>query len=594
MNWSSVITGFMWATVVFVLALRFGYQPLDNRLKGNLSSRFFNFFNNWNTTHNSTAFFIIALLAIAVRTWQFGAVPAGFNQDGAMAAVDAKALADYGTDRFGMTLPAHFTAWGYGQMSVLLSYLMVPFIEIAGLNVITARLPMLIVSLCGLLALYGFIKDSFGRTTALIVFFLAAINPWHIIQSRWALDCNVFPHFFIIGCYFLNKARTQKYNLYLSMISFALCMYSYGIAFFTVPLFLLAIATYTLATKIFRLKEILLSICIYALFAWPIWLVMIINFLKLPTIHIFSLTIPFFSNSVRSMDILFFSQNFWAQLDTNFNSLLNTVILQNPDAPWNALDKFGTQYLFSLPLVALGVGYLLAKITHDHFCKDKDNNINDAAKAFGCMIVISGLAIGLWTGLVIASVNVNRINIVYYFMIILAGIGLTQVFKWFKPAFVVSGIIYSVFFCLFCNYYFNIWSKEIGAYFFEGMGKALHQAAKIDTPKYYITVNSQYNGARNVSEILTLFHHKIDARYFQGENFQASNTTLSSDTISGNKYGAPYTQRYIYVNPAEMIINPEEKAVYIVTSQERGLFDPRYFEITDYNGFALVISQNLK
>ena len=50
----------------------------------------------------------------------------GLEIDGAMAAVDAKALAYYGTDRFGMKYPVHLTAWGFGQMSALLSYLMVP------------------------------------------------------------------------------------------------------------------------------------------------------------------------------------------------------------------------------------------------------------------------------------------------------------------------------------------------------------------------------------------------------------------------------------------------------------------------------------
>ena len=75
---------------------------------------------------------LIILLAVFIRTWKFGAVPGGMNQDGAMAAVDAKALADYGTDRFGMRYPVHLTAWGFGQMSALLSYLMAPCIKLMG------------------------------------------------------------------------------------------------------------------------------------------------------------------------------------------------------------------------------------------------------------------------------------------------------------------------------------------------------------------------------------------------------------------------------------------------------------------------------
>jgi len=96
----------------------------------------------------------LMLVAFVIRVWQFGSIPGGMNQDGAMAAVDAKALADYATDRYGMFMPVHFTAWGYGQMSVLLSYLMVPFIKIFGLSAVTARLPMLLVSMCGIAAAY--------------------------------------------------------------------------------------------------------------------------------------------------------------------------------------------------------------------------------------------------------------------------------------------------------------------------------------------------------------------------------------------------------------------------------------------------------
>ena len=106
---------------------------------------------------------LFALAAVLVRVYEFGQVPGGFNQDGAMAAVDAKALADYGTDRYGMSYPVHLTAWGYGQMSALLSYLMVPFIKLFGLNPVSARLPQLIVSLLGLAALYFFSRDAFGK-----------------------------------------------------------------------------------------------------------------------------------------------------------------------------------------------------------------------------------------------------------------------------------------------------------------------------------------------------------------------------------------------------------------------------------------------
>ena len=90
---------------------------------------------------------LILIAGIALRVWDFGSIPGGVNQDGAMAAVDAKALADYGTDRFGTWLPCHLYAWGYGQMSSLMSYLIAPLVKLFGLSVVTMRIPSLLCSI---------------------------------------------------------------------------------------------------------------------------------------------------------------------------------------------------------------------------------------------------------------------------------------------------------------------------------------------------------------------------------------------------------------------------------------------------------------
>ncbi len=112
--------------------------------------------SDWNPNglvSNRRIYFILVSMAFAiavlVRIWNFGNVPYGANQDEAMAAVDAHALADYGTDRFGMSLPAYFTGWGYSQMNVLLSYCAIPFIKIFGFSILSVRLVMLLTSLAG-------------------------------------------------------------------------------------------------------------------------------------------------------------------------------------------------------------------------------------------------------------------------------------------------------------------------------------------------------------------------------------------------------------------------------------------------------------
>ena len=169
---------------------------------------------------------VILLTAIFVRAYHFGAPPIGVHQDEAMAAVDAKALAEYGTDRYGMRYPVHFTAWKNSQMSVCLSYCMVPFIKMLGFSTVTIRLPLLITSCLGLLALYLFTRQLAGKWTAIIALLFGMICPWHYMQSRWSIDCNMFPHMFLFAVCFLltglHRIEGKKWNrvfLYVSMCS---------------------------------------------------------------------------------------------------------------------------------------------------------------------------------------------------------------------------------------------------------------------------------------------------------------------------------------------------------------------------------------
>ena len=504
---------------------------------------------------------VTILAALFVRLYKFGSVPGGFNQDGAMAAVDAKALADYGTDRYGMHMPVHLTAWGYGQMSALLSYLMVPFIKIGGLNAVTARLPQLLATLAALVCLYLFIKDVFGKNAALIVGIFAAINPWNILQSRWALDCNLYPQFFIMGIYFLNKGITKRLHLVISMIMFGLCMYCYGISIYTMPVFLLTVCIYLLITKKLTIKDALLALAVYLLVAWPFITTMAINFLKLDTIETPFFTIPYFPNSVRSNDILFFSDNIGKQFIANFKSLINITLLQKKDLPWNDVENFGTMYLFSMPFVITGIIGL----------------IKDYRKSSGAVIALIFLLTGLWCGLTTNGVNINRLNIVYYPIIIMGGIGIFYVIKWISPA--KWGILtaYAVSFVMFAATYFTSYANSMDVYFFKDFGNAVTSLKNSDSEKIYITADSQYQGSSNVSEILTLFYHEIDAEYYQGKSTDES---------------VPFKNKYTFKSIKDITVNPAENASYVITANDMKYFDRSSYNFEQFGSYYTVTPKN--
>lgn len=509
---------------------------------------------------------VIAVIGIGIRVWQFGSVPGGFNQDGAMAAVDGKALADYATDRFGTHLPAHLYAWGYGQMSALLSYLIAIFVKFFGLNPITARLPQLLASIMGGVFFYLFIRDIFGKGAGLIAAAFVAINPWHLLQSRWALDCNLLPHFFMGGLYFLNKGLTRRRRYtFVSMIFFGLCMYCYGITIYTIPVFLVAVCVYYLIRKRLKWQDALISAAVYLLIAWPFLLTMAINYFKWDTIKLPFVTIQYFSGSVRARDILLFSDEPAKQLVLNFKSLLNTTVLQKKDLTWNDIAGFGTMFLCSIPFMVCGVAELIRHKT-------------EGAKG----LVVFALLAGVWVGIMTNGVNINRINLVYYgiMMFIVLGIYFTireiKYFAWSNLA------IYTVLGVMLVTTYFGSYADLIGQSFYSGFGDALATAESSGAEKIYVTADAQGKGYTGTSEILTLFYDETDAEYFQGKTNE-----------SGGKQLLPYKQRFTYVSMSPSIEQQgsSEDAAFVIMKSDIPYFDKDKYDITEYGNFAAAVKK---
>lgn len=501
------------------------------------------------------------LLMLILRLWAFGLIPGGINQDGAMAAVDGKALADYGTDRFGTKLPAHLYAWGFGQMSSLLSYLIAAFVKLFGLSVFTARLPQLLASLMGAVCFYLFVRDAFGKRAGMIAALLVAVNPWHFMQSRWALDCNLLPHFFVAGLYLLHRGlERERYCLYLSMLLFGFCMYCYGIALYTVSPFLLFLGLYLVWRKRLSLRELLLCGGVWLLVSWPFLLTMAINYFKWDTISLPFVTMQYFPGSVRSGDILFFSDNFFPQLYANIKSFVNVVLLQKKDLPWNDMSGFGTMYKFAMPLALSGV-FVLIK-----------------SKGSGKVLALAGLFAGIFAGIATNGVNINRVNLVFYFVLLLLVLGLDFVIDRVRHSALPAAAVFGLAACIMTASYFGDYAENVEYYFYKGFGEALIAAEESGADVIYVTADAQAEGYAHVSEILTLFYDETDAEYYQGK----------TDINHGERM-LPYTQRFRYISMDEgsPALAGEETA-YVILASDAGYF-PSGWNIEFFDGYACVI-----
>ncbi|MCM1136248.1 MAG: glycosyltransferase family 39 protein [Clostridium sp.] len=523
--------------------------------------------------------FCIICFLVLIRLAAFPQIPGGVNQDGAMGAVDAKALGDYGTDRFGTFMPVHFRAWGYGQMSVLLSYLTVPFIKLFGLSKLAMRLPILIASLLGIAVVYGAVKKIFDKETGLAVLLLLAVNPWHFMQSRWALDCNLFPHMFALGLFFLISnflngkkvvsIRRRNGRLYGSMVFFGLCMYCYGVSFYMVPVFLLISCILLLCQKKVTWRQAFVCLCVYFGVAWPIYGTMLINFMKWETASLPFVTMEFFEGSIRASDILFFSENIGEQLLHNIKSLANVVFWQKEDLLWNSIKEFGPMYRGTLPFILLGAG-----LTIRGAFKEKN-----AGKKIGCQLLAVFWLCALMTGIVINSVNINRINIIFYIHIIFLAVGGIFVVRKWRPVLYLLGTVLGIQSLLFFYQYFTDWAKEIEKAFYGDFVEALEFVKEYDCDRYYITPDTQYQGAQDVTEILTLFVFDVDARYYQGK------------TDFWQEKEIPYRERFVYSNPPEAWKDgsPPEGDVYVFRTGDLYKFAGDRFYVALFGEYAVAV-----
>ena len=522
------------------------------------------------TQNQQIIFWCILLFAFIIRLIGLGNIPNGINQDEAMGAMDAWALSQYGTDRYGMQWPVHFTAWSYSQMSVLLSYCMIPFIKIFGFNTFIIRLPMLLASVMGVALIYLIAKKFFSTNLSLAVMAFAAINPWHFMQSRWSLDCNLFPHVFLLAFYLLLCGFEKRRYLYLSMVFFGLTFYCYGVAVYTVPVFLFVYAAWCLWQKEFTFKEIFISVCIFFAVALPEILTMFINMFGLPTINTPFITIPYFPESIRSNDILFLNFSFY-QLGRNALSLLKQVFLQRPDNLFNALPAFGSMYHISIPFMFLGIW---------QFGKRFFTQKNLRRKTLD-LALCGYLIMGIWVGLITFEVNVNRINIIFYPLMLCTTYGIYCFVQWLPKytLYLRNGFIvgYAILAICFMIQYFGSFATEIRTMFnvdFLTLIKEADSLEEYDT--LYVSSNVGWQTNYRMSEILTQYACKIDALYYQEET-----------NITGGRELLPYSQRYHFVDiPRQSTF--DSKALYVLHERDLQYISLEYDVITTCGDFLAI------
>jgi len=182
-------------------------------------------------------FLLILILFIAgfLRFWQLGQVPASPDWDEVSLGYNAYSLLQTGCDEYDQRLPLFLRSFN-DYKPALYAYLVIPFINLFGLNVFAVRLPAAILGTLAVLLTYWLVKEMFSRHTSEEYFahlagvttaFLLAISPWHIQFSRVAFESNIGLFFNILWVLLFLKGLRRPWLLIFASFFSGLNLYVY-------------------------------------------------------------------------------------------------------------------------------------------------------------------------------------------------------------------------------------------------------------------------------------------------------------------------------------------------------------------------------
>lgn len=329
---------------------------------------------------------IILSLAFLLRFYGLGSNPPSLTWDEAAWGYNAYSLGIDGKDEFGRFLP-HDYLESFGDFKPpVYAYLAVIPVKIFGLNEFATRFPSALFGFLTVFVTYFLVKRIFGSNRdeennkkaeilALISSLILAISPWHVNLSRAAFEANIATFFIATGVWlFLEGVTSKKYLLMLSIISFALSIYTFNTARIVTPILLIFLSFFFFKKFLKMKKMAFLSFSIGFIILLPT-----LRFLLSPNASLRFKEVNIFSDplvvSESNQEIENDLNAPWSKLIHNRRVKYSILYVRhyldnlNPDFLFIKGDgnpKFSTQdvgelYLWEFPFLIVGFFYLLKR-----------------------------------------------------------------------------------------------------------------------------------------------------------------------------------------------------------------------------------------
>ena len=376
-------------------------------------------------------------------------IPLPYHIDEVSIAYDASAIVKYHCDRFMYRFPVLFKSFGGAGQNALYPYLAVIMIRLFGYSILTVRLPAVLLSLLSALFFSLVIRREYDNKASILSMSFFCILPFSIMHSRWALESYLLFPMLILSCCALYHAIHNGNTVYyvLTGCLFGFTLYSYGVSYMLLPLFLLCILICLLVIKKMTWKNIFaMGIPLFFL-ALPLILMLAINYGFLDEIQTRFFSIPkvpeFRGGEVGKkfiLDNLSFSRH-----NIFFSLFCDDGLV------YNVIPKFGTMYYLSIPFIIYGFICCIKKSIQD---------LRTKQFSFSLMMVVLAFVVYA-VSLIVILPNVNRLNPFYIPLIFFLVTGFYRIILNNKTAGAVAACLYLLCFCFFLYSYFVEFPKEL-------------------------------------------------------------------------------------------------------------------------------------
>ncbi|MBE5826515.1 MAG: glycosyltransferase family 39 protein [Butyrivibrio sp.] len=528
-------------------------------------------------------FAVILMIGAFLRLFKIGQIPLGLQQDEASIGYDAFCLVNYGTDRNGYPWPIYPITWGCGGGSPLLIYLNVISIKLFGTGITKLRLIPAILGTATIPLLFatireGFWEKSYRNEAALTGAGFLAICPWHIILSRWSLDCNIMPFNMMLAIWlFVIAAKKKSTGLYaLSAAAFAVCMYSYGAATIVIPIVLLIICIYTLISGDLTWKQLIISAATFLVIFLPLLLFYGVNYLGLPEILTPYFSFNKFTSARTGEAFISFDGDLPAKLLNNLKSVILAITIgDSAHTIAHYYPGYASLYEFTFPVTFIGI---LVGVK-EFFARKKDKT-EDSAGVMNALFVAFTVA-SFILGLVIVP-DINRLVMLFVPCIYFFARGFVFILENIGKAFWALAVIVLIAALSFAKDYFTDYSHYATSIYMPGYGDAMKRAYEIAGDEREIW--STYEGL-SAPFMLTLYYTEYDPQKF----------------YSTVEYKDPYAEfriarhfgNFTFELPRDVTASKYHDDVFVVSSSELSLFPKEAgYTVENFGGYHLVYSED--